>query len=219
MEERVIRLLGRSRLFHGMAPEEIEAVLASADAALRTYETGAVIFDENETPRELYVLLSGRVRTTRAGFDGGRVTLEQTKEAGALFGELYLCMKKTRYEAQATAAERSEVLSLTLSRIGSRRLWQNLLAILAAQAYLTQNRAQMLACPSLRGKIAHYLLQRRNAEGVVARVPTREAMAELLSVARPSLSRELSAMEREGLIEMRGKGIAVTDEAGLVAYL
>ncbi|MDO4285878.1 MAG: Crp/Fnr family transcriptional regulator [Eubacteriales bacterium] len=273
MDGRITGLLGRTRLFHGMTPEQIESLLLGGHARCRTYETGEVIFHDGDTPAEMFLLLSGKVLVTKSAFTGNRMILTQIDEPGDLFGEVYLFMKKARYEVEAEAAERSEVLSLSVPELHKKempetlrfsgeeysavrgeeamtphfsgeeslvarmgvsmrageaeqlhqeavqRFQQNLLTIFATKAYLLNNRVRLLGSPTLRGKIAHYLLQRQNADGVVARVPTREMMAELLSVARPSLSRELSHMEKEGLIELKDKGIVIRDAAALEKYL
>jgi CRP-like cAMP-binding protein len=48
---------------------------------------------------------------------------------------------------------------------------------------------------------------------------TREALADYLNVARQSLSRELSAMQEEGLIEVSGKRSIILDQERLEEYL
>jgi Mn-dependent DtxR family transcriptional regulator len=44
---------------------------------------------------------------------------------------------------------------------------------------------------------------------------SKERLASLFGVARPSLSRELGEMERRGLIRVEGREIAILDEQGL----
>ena len=44
-------------------------------------------------------------------------------------------------------------------------------------------------------------------------------MAAWLAVTRPALSRELGAMQREGLISLNGREIVIKDKAGLEEYL
>jgi CRP-like cAMP-binding protein len=48
---------------------------------------------------------------------------------------------------------------------------------------------------------------------------TRETAAEYLNVARPSLSREISLLQKEGLLEIHGKRIVVKQQELLEKYL
>jgi CRP-like cAMP-binding protein len=45
---------------------------------------------------------------------------------------------------------------------------------------------------------------------------SKERLATLFGVARPSLSRELGELQRRGLVEVRGRTIAILDPAGLM---
>ena len=58
-----------------------------------------------------------------------------------------------------------------------------------------------------------------NCEGNYSRklIMTREEMAQTLNVARPSLSRELMKMSKEGLIRVEGRKISVADVQALEA--
>ena len=91
---------------------------------------------------------------------------------------------------------------------------RRLLRVLAGKAYQLNRSLRVLGSGSLRGKIARYLL----LSGAAASL-SREALAARLAVTRPSLSRELAAMQREGLIAVTGRSLEVTDRAALEEYL
>jgi CRP-like cAMP-binding protein len=58
-----------------------------------------------------------------------------------------------------------------------------------------------------------------DSEGKLQLDYTRETWASYFSVARPSLSRELSAMQQEGIIKVTGRNVQVTDREAFEAYL
>lgn len=96
---------------------------------------------------------------------------------------------------------------------------RNMLALLAQKAYMLSGRIQVLASPSIREKAARFILERERPDGTVSAEMSREAMADYMGVTRPSLSRELSKMQADGLIKIDGRRIVVADQDGLESYL
>ena len=76
-----------------------------------------------------------------------------------------------------------------------------------------------MSSTSLRQKIAKVLLQNVKEDGVVVLTMNREELADYLSVARPSLSRELMEMQSEGLIKLNRKVIHIVNQDELQQYL
>ena len=86
-----------------------------------------------------------------------------------------------------------------------------MLNIFASKSYYLNKRIQILSSSNLRQKIARLILQ-ESKDGKVAYINmNREEMADFISVARPSLSRELMKMQDEGLIEVEKDKIHILD--------
>ena len=81
------------------------------------------------------------------------------------------------------------------------------------------NKIKVLASGSLREKIVRFLFQNLRADGVIELNVSREYLAAYLAVTRPSLSRELSAMVRDGILAVDGRSIRVADMEAFEAYL
>ena len=96
---------------------------------------------------------------------------------------------------------------------------RNMLALMAQKAYMLSGRIQVLASPSIREKAARFILEREQPDGTISAEMSREAMADYMGVTRPSLSRELSKMQADGLIKIDGRRIVVSDQDGLEGYL
>ena len=58
----------------------------------------------------------------------------------------------------------------------------------------------LLSSTSLKEKLAIYFLENADKDGIVRLSMNRENFADFLGVARPSLSRELMNMQKDGLI-------------------
>ena len=72
------------------------------------FKKGEQIFREKEDTKGLYLISSGRVEIAKVTTDGWKQTLAAFTE-GHFFGELSI-LEKRRHEAQATAAENTEIL-------------------------------------------------------------------------------------------------------------
>lgn len=96
---------------------------------------------------------------------------------------------------------------------------RNLMKIFAGKAYGMHMKLKILASGTLREKIVRYLFPHVDEHGHVTLSVSREFIAAYLAVSRPSLSREISAMQREGIIETTGRSIRVLDMDLFESYL
>jgi CRP-like cAMP-binding protein len=207
-----------SRLFDGLSEGEIGGCLACCGAKAVTYEKGEMIFGPWEAPQSLHLLLDGAVAVCQDTVSGRRTVMATFREAGDLFGEVYLFLNKSSYDYYAMAVEQARVLVMPKvffyhncikGCVSHARLIQNMLAILADKAYFLNKKLQLMSSGSLRQKIARLLMQHAQPDGKVALKMNREDMADFLGAARPSLSRELMKMQEEGLIGLKGKQIII----------
>ena len=99
------------------------------------------------------------------------------------------------------------------------QLLQNLVAAIGAKYLALDRRLELLICKSLRARIGGWLLDQAAAAGSdTFTVPlTRAALAAYLNCDRSALSRELSRMQREGLIETWRGSFRLLDREGLAS--
>lgn len=228
MPEDITAILQKSSLCRGLSNEDLMEIQKDRYTMIRTYERGSMIFMEGEKPTKIYLLLSGNVGVSRSTFSGKRIVITNIEHPGDLFGEVFLFMEKPVYEMQAEAMEKSVVMELQndnfreSSEKGSRieeQLRRNLMSIFAMKAYRLSNKVRVLGCGSIREKIAVYLTEHQGKDGTLKNLASREEMADYLSVTRPSLSRELGNMVKEGIIQIDGRNIVVLDQDMLEEYL
>jgi len=73
---------------------------------------------------------------------------------------------------------------------------------------------------SLKGKIAHYLLNLESDSTGNLKVPeSQKALSELFGVARPSVARGFKQLEDEGVLDIKNRIVEIKDHDTLVSYL
>ena len=227
-KEKLIPLLKKCSLAQGMSDEEVRELLASAQVNLREYPKGEIIFHEGNTPHSLYILLAGEVHILKDTFSGRRIFLSEINEPGDMFGEVYEVLKQPydMYVETVTPVRLLEISSKLftwdaggeLSR-SALKIQRNLMRIFARKAYFMHNKIKVLASGSLREKIVRFLFLELQGKRELELTGSREFMAAYLAVTRPSLSRELSAMQKDGILQVEGKTIKVLDMERFEEYL
>lgn len=223
MQADALQALAASPLTKGISRKDLAELFASSQIQLRSYARGELIFHAGDVPERLYVLVRGAVHILQDTLSGRQIFITEIAAAGDMFGEVYLFMGAAEYDMYAQAAAAAQVLvlegslfSLAETGVGAAvaAMQRNLLRIFAGKAYFLNRRVRVLASGSLRGRIARWLLQ-------MPSVPElgRESLAAELAVTRPSLSRELSAMQAEGLLQLDGRRIVVLERKKLELYL
>lgn len=213
-------------LFHEMNSEDIYRSMKCAGAECTAFHKDEMIFTEDMEPRNLYVLVSGTVRMGRDSVDGKRSIIVTYDKTGDIFGDVVLFMGKKQYGSFAQACGESKVVSIPRGFLSSTcprscgyhtQMVSNMLMILAQTAHSLNDRLEVLMCQTLRQKIGKMLLLYCEGDYSCKMVMTREEMAQILNVARPSLSRELMKMVEDGLIRVDGRKISILDVQALEA--
>ena len=227
-KEKLIAVLQKCTLCAGMGAAEIRELLDSSQVRIKEYSKGDIVFHDGDMPRCIYILLEGEVHILKDTFSGRQIFLSEIDEAGDMFGEVYDVLEQP-YDMYVEAVTKSKVLEISshLLRFGAGGVMsksalmvqQNLMRIFARKAYFMHNKIKVLASGSLREKIVRFLFQNLGQDGSVELSISREYMAAYLAATRPSLSRELSAMHREGILAVDGKHIRVLDMDRFEEYL
>lgn len=228
MKDSVTSVMKTTMLFKGFDNDELELIQQNRNCRIIDYDKESVIFSDGDVPRKLYILLKGNVSIIKHTFSGKKIVIMNFSNPGDIFGEVYLYTSKESYDIQAETLDKSLVLEMSgdilkpnsgIDKDIAEKLKDNLLMILARKAYKLNNKVKVLGRNSIREKIAVYLLSNQAIDGSIKLNVAREEMAEYLNVPRPSLSREISNMVNEGIIERRGKSIEVVDQEKLESYL
>ena len=190
-----IPLLQQTILFSGIEAEELQHLLTCLGGSVRRYGRGEFLWHAGDTVLQAGIVLQGVARHT----------------AGGVFGEMLMAAGEAS-PVSVLSPEGAEVLFLPLERImggcerhceGHARLRMNLLRESAQKFWQMRHRVTYLSEPSLRRRVLLYLQDCRSRQGsdCFRLSLSREEMAAYLAVNRSALSRELSRLQQEGLIE------------------
>ncbi|SFI52276.1 cAMP-binding domain of CRP or a regulatory subunit of cAMP-dependent protein kinases [Jannaschia pohangensis] len=210
--------------FSRLERHQIRAILDQATS--RRHDVGVHIFDEGAEADRFYLLLDGYIRVVRITPTGDQVVALHIPP-GQLFG-IAQALGRDRYPATAiTAAE-----ALTLS--WPMRLWTPFVSEydgFASETYATvgnrigemNTRLVEMATQAVEQRVANALLRlvnqtgRRVDDGIEIDFPiTRQDLSEMTGTTLHTVSRLLSAWERDGLVRSARKRITVTDAHALV---
>lgn len=210
-----------------LAEIELLADLSEADRAevaracgWAIYAPGQEIIGHLETSRDVFLIVSGRVRVVVHSAGGRQVTFRELR-AGQQFGELSALDERPR-SASVVAAAPSELARLpwhafrdllaTHPAVKDRMLRQ--LADLVRQL---SERVFEFSTIAVHNRVQAELLRLAHAHGVrdnravLTDPPTHEQIAARVSTHREAVSRELSLLQRRGVVARRGRSLVVAD--------
>lgn len=210
-------------LFQAISNDELLKILNCSKAKERTYEASEYIFEQGDTPSNLYLLLEGQVHIVKDFSSGKRDVLYSVSE-GNVFGELFLFQNKKQYWYDAIAITKVKTLEIPWDFLyhfcsnacpHHQQITQNMLEILSGNNFTLTKKLHLISTPSLRGRIAIWLIDSADGNNMIQVSMTREQLADFLGVTRPSLCRELMKMQKDGLITVSRRVIRILDKDAL----
>lgn len=210
-------------LFKDFSESEISSFLELSRSKVMIFQKGDNIFNIGDKPSYVYILLDGVVSINKYNFSGNNALLTTLNAGGEMFGEVYAFIEAVSYAFFTTAKRRdTSVLAIPKEAFHDSqnvKLRSNMLTILAGKAYFLTEKLTTLSMGSIRQKLAQMIIQGADKNGVYTPPFNREALAEYLNVARPSLSRELNSMESDGIIKIQKAEIKIVDFTALEEIL
>ena len=209
-------------LFEGLAPAEVAGFLKAARCRMESFPRGSILLSQRDSVTAAGLLLSGKIKAYRLNRQGEE-NLQSVMGPGSMFGDMLMATDNGQSPVTVEATEDARVLFVPFESIMSApgefgdQLRINLLHELSARYWALNRKVRYLSERSLRGRIALILLDAaKDQGGLTFTLPmTREAMASLLGVNRSALSRELSRMEKDGLLAVYRGSFRLLDRAGI----
>ncbi len=223
MQKRDLAILATSSLFDGVGVEELERLLGSSDQAARSFPAGSILLLAGSSYDSLWILLEGSVSAEMQSYSGKTVRVETIAAPEPLASAILFAPDpqlpvtvRSLEEVRAAVLGRETVMDLCQ---GNRRILLNFLADSGSRVAALSERFRLLQFATLRERLADWLLRQSMRAGAVLLPDSKEKMAEAFGVTRPSLSRELGSMAREGLIAVDGRLIRILRRESLEALV
>ena len=204
------RAMKECLLFRGLSAAQLERALAFFSGTRKAYEKGDFL-NRIGVPLESFgLVLSGSVHVYMDDIDGHHMIMANVT-AGETFGES-LCFLGLDASVYICAVADTEVLWLHPERLKSagaldafeRGLFDRFTTMLAQRTLAMNDRIQILSKTSIRAKLITFFSQYVQRFGNPFTIPfDRSSMAVYLGTDRSALSRELSKLKQEGVIDFK----------------
>lgn len=206
-------------LFEGLSGEQYDEL--ARIGVDRSYKGGQIIFTEGDEGTGFYVLISGKVKVFKLSPEGKEQILHVFGE-GEPFGEASVFAGK-RFPAHAEALEESRIFFFPRAPFielvkEDPSLALNMLAILSRRLRKFTVLVEDLSLKEVPGRLAAYLLyvsEQRGGNDDLTLDIAKNQLASLLGTIPETLSRILTRMVRQGLIQLDGPRIRILDRQGL----
>ena len=203
--------LAQTKLFSGIEPKDIEGILECLHARRAQYAKGEMIVEDGSRVTEFGVMLSGHGRSIK--WDASdKVIIITLLQKGSEIGVMLAARPEHKSSVAVQAQDDVSVLFIAYEYLIARckracprheMLLRNYIGVVAEKGLVLHERISCLLKPTVREKISTYLLRMsREQQSRTFSIPmNRNAMAEYLNIERSALSRELSHLKRDGLID------------------
>ncbi|HEY2183523.1 MAG TPA: Crp/Fnr family transcriptional regulator [Xanthobacteraceae bacterium] len=214
--------LAKIGLFRSLPPEKVD--LLDTQCFWHRAPANQWIIDYQDTNNDVFFVISGTLRVKIQSVSGREVLLREIN-AGDFFGEIAAIDKKPRSAGILAVTDVSYArmpASVFLTAVhSSRDVCDQLLERLAGYVRSMSNRVNEFSTLDARHRIYSELLRlsrpdaAKPTQAVVSPPPVHADLAARVSIRRESVSRELKALERAGLLEKRRGAMVLTDTARL----
>jgi len=218
-------LTDNCHIFRDKTPEELEKLLEDKNPLLRSYSAGAIIQSQADEALFLGIILQGQV-AVKKNFSTGRTVTLASFGPGQVLGESVLFSGRSRYPADLIAREESVLLFLPRQDLlhlfhRDQDIMLRYMESISRRVLLLSEKIELLSLGTIRQKLAYYLLGQAEKKGgpALAWEFSRSELADFFNVPRPSLSRELSRLQQQGLIQFDQQGVQIIDPEGLEELL
>lgn len=219
--EKIINLIKDNKLFENMTERQIKQVLHCSKAVALDFYDNQVVFEKDDNIKKMGIVLEGQFNLVSQKYNGTRVIVT-TLEKSEIFGEAlaFSTMRESPYDLVSSGNSKALIIPYSIFFTMCREmcdfhqaLIRNMLTILSDKIVMLNNKMNILNAETLKGRISVYLLSlHKKTNSMIFDMPMkRQELAEFLNVKRPSLSRELSNMQQEGIIDVYRSTIKIKD--------
>jgi CRP/FNR family transcriptional regulator, cyclic AMP receptor protein len=217
--------LAAHRCFKTLDPESC-SVLDRQCVWLKT-PAGSWILDQTANDRDVYFIMTGRLRAVL--HNARQDVIFTDMEAGSFFGEMSafdgLPRSLSVFAVNDSLMAKMPARVFVETMFSHRPLAEAVVATLIARTRASTRRVGELGVLDVRSRVHAELLRLARPDhenpkrAIIVTPPNQSELAALINTRRETVSREINAMEREGLIQRRRGAIVINDALRLSSAL
>ena len=190
--------------------EGIPEIECTIEHKIKSYIKGEYIACQGDRIAHLYILSKGKVKTEIVSDSGLTVSVEEITAPYPL-AAAFIFADNNRFPVDVIALDDCEVIlvskeSVEMHMAVSPDFLRGYMAFIANRMQFLSERLKIFSQKTIKAKIASYILQREK-NGIFDLGRSIASLAAYFGAERPSLSRALSEMKADGIIEYKaGKG-------------
>ena len=203
-----MQLLTQNILFRGMTRAEITDILSATPHTEKRYTTGEIIVHQGDIIHNIGILLSGSAVGKKYTPEGEEIIVSRL-DTNKIFGDVLSGANGFASPVTVQAQTDCTVMLIDYQQLLfsahplTHRVLQNMIQNISLKYFAQNRRMDILMLKSVRGKVLAYLDWQRQVKGSKSFSIDldRRLLADFLGVERSALSRELSRMKADGLID------------------
>jgi CRP-like cAMP-binding protein len=218
-------VLSNNYLFSNLSDQQIGELVRNIHHRVRTHPKGDLIASSGESYTSLLIIVKGKVVGELIDFEGRVLRIEELKAPDTI-ASAFIFGTTNRLPVNITAMEETRLLVIDRNELlrlmkKNEQILHNYLNIMANRAQTLSKKIRLLGMHSIKGKIAHYLLELESKSNLSAiKLPhSQSEIADMFGVTRPSVGRVFREMHHLGFIHARGKNVRILDKSGLSKLL
>lgn len=185
--------------------------LENINYSILKYKKGEHIFNTGDIIKNIYMVLDGSVHIYRMDYWGNRSIITAVSK-GDIFAEVFASTENTPSSVSSMAAEESIIAAFNINPILSNsQIAHNLLYEISKKNIVLSEKVHYLSQRNIRNKLLSYFSSQAQKIGSNSfKIPfDRQELADFLSVDRSALSRELSNLKKEGVLDFNKNNIVL----------
>lgn len=207
--------LAKSVLFKDMEINKISSILERVNYSIKEYKKDNIIAIEGDSCNSLGIILEGEIEIYKTFPSGKNVTINHFS-LGNVFGEAIIFSNSHLYPATILSTTESKIMYLEKEVIVEimtmdKEIINNFMGLLSNRILMLNDRITNLSLDTLRKKISNIIIfEYKKQDSLDIILPySRKKMADLLNIPRPSLSRELTNMKDDNLIDFNKNNVRI----------
>jgi CRP/FNR family cyclic AMP-dependent transcriptional regulator len=203
-------MLEQVSLFSDLMPEEITKLEALGQE--RSVAKNSIVINEGDETDCLYIVIKGKAHALRSD-ESGRQFIVNRFGLYDYFGEMSFFDRNSRC---ATVITREKCMLMVLPRKAffefatkHPEIYKNLIKALLEKLRRATQQIEELAFLDVYGRLARFLIENKNAEGIIEEKLTQQELADLVGSSRETVNRIFNELVGGGFIEKEKGRIAV----------